>query len=307
MGRLFYGQVDHGAARSTDGAVLHSTLAGLIQRVTITAAALLVASGCHTNGFEKYYSPLPGSETTKNSPWIEHSTAEPKVYTYSEDPKSDNLRAAEDGYIMVGSSSFYGPTKNMTKAQLRDEAKRVGASLVLVHSQYKDTLSGVVPWTVQNPPQVSTFNTTGTLSAYGTGGYSTGTYSGQSTMTSPGGSTTYAIPYSVSRNDVVATFWVRQDPSKIRLGVNTVPLPEDMRTKLQRNTGVVAAAVIRGTPAFNANILRGDVILKIGGENVIDPRGFSEQLTKFEGQTVNIELLRGETTKTIAVTLHRRS
>jgi S1-C subfamily serine protease len=103
---------------------------------------------------------------------------------------------------------------------------------------------------------------------------------------------------------VVATFWVHQDPSKIRLGVNYVPLPDPIRTKLRRNTGVMASGVVRGTPAFNANILRDDVILKIGGEDVIDPQGFAAQLTRFAGQKVNIELLRGDSPKTITVTLN---
>ena len=40
-----------------------------------------------------------------------------------------------------------------------------------------------------------------------------------------------------------------------------------------------------------------DVILKIGGEDVIDPYGFEGQLIKFEGRTVDIELLRGATSR----------
>ena len=112
------------------------------------------------------------------------------------------------------------------------------------------------------------------------------------------------MPYSVSRNDVVATFWVHQDLSKIRLGVQYGPLPDAVRAKLQRNTGVIAVAIIRGTPAFSANILRDDIILKIGGQDVIDPTGFAAQLTKFAGQKVNIELLRGDNPKTVTVTLN---
>ena len=214
-----------------------------------------------------------------------------------------NLRAEENGYLMIGSSSFYGPPATMTKAQLVAEAKKLGAALVLIHSQYKDTISGTVPYTVANPPQVSTVTTSGTVNAYGSGGYTTGNYSGQGTITTPGGTTTYGIPYSVSRNDVVATFWVHQDASKIRLGVTYGPLPDAIRSRLQRNTGVIAVAIVRGTPAFNANILRDDIILKIGGEDVIDPKGFSDQLTKFAGQKVDIELIRGDAPKTLTVTL----
>ena len=270
----------------------------------LSALSLLVLFGCAANGFEKYYSPQPGSEAAQTDPRIEHSTGEPKIYTYSDDPKSDLLRAAENGYLMIGTSSFYGPPATMTRAQLVAEAKKVGASMVLIHSQYKDTISGTVPYTVANPPQISTVNTSGTVNAYGSGGYATGNYSGQSTIMSPGGTSIYNIPYSVSRNDVVATFWVHQNPSTIRLGINYGPLPDALRAKLQRNTGVIALVIIHGTPAFNANILRDDVILKIGGEDVIDPAGFNAQLMKFAGQKVDIELLRGDTPKTVTVTLN---
>jgi hypothetical protein len=149
-----------------------------MRREIIGAFLLLSVAGCAVNGFEKYYSPRPGSETAQTSPFIEHSVGEPKIYTYSDDPKSDNLRAVEDGYLMIGSSSFYGPPATMTKTQLVAEAKKLGASLVLIHSQYKDTISGTVPYTVANPPQVSTVSTSGTVNSYGSGGYATGNYSG---------------------------------------------------------------------------------------------------------------------------------
>lgn len=278
-----------------------------MRHTLIGAIALLAISGCAVNGFEKYYMPDPGSEAVYSNPRFEHYNGEPKIYAYSNDPRSDNLRAEEDGYVQIGISSFYGPPATMTKADLIAQAAHVHAALVLVHSQYKDTVSGAIPWTVQNPPQISTVRSNGTVNSFGPGGYATGTYSGQSTITTPGGFTTYQIPYSVSRNDTVATFWVHQDMSKVSLGVLYGPLPDAVSTKLQRNTGIIVLSVVRGTPAFDANILRGDVILKIAGEDVINPQGFSQQLTDLSGQTVKLQLLRDDIQKTITVTLHHRS
>lgn len=275
---------------------------------TITGAMVVLGlCGCAVNGFEKFYMPLPGSETIHSQPWIEPATGEPEVYAYSNNPQADVLRAEEEGYLQIGTAAFYGPPATMTKAELFAQAERLGAALVLIHSQYKDTISGVVPWSVPNPPQVSTVSSNGTVSSYGSGGYATGTYSGESTITTPGGTTTYAIPYSISRNDMVATFWVRQDVSKVRLGAYVQELPDALREKLQRNTGVVVAFVVRDTPAFDANILRDDVILKIGGEDVIDPQGFKSQVAELQGQTVKIELLRRDTPKVVTVTLRTPS
>jgi hypothetical protein len=267
----------------------------------LMALAIALITGCAPNGFEKFYQPSRLAPNVHLEPF----SGEPVIYTYSENPKADILHAEENGYLQIGIASFYGPDRIMTRDQLVAQAKRVGAAMVLVHSQYKDTLSGVVPYTVANPMQVSTVNTTGTVNANGPGGNVTGSYSGQSTVMTPGGTTTYAMPYSVSRNDTVATFWARQDPRSIRLGVMYASLPDDLRAKLQRNTGVVATGISKGSPAFAANILKGDVILKIGGEDVIDREGFAEQLRRFAGQGVDLSILRGDTTKTIHVTLNQ--
>jgi PDZ domain len=265
----------------------------------LIALAIISLAGCAPNGFQKYYQPAQRPASIRVEPF----SGEPAIYTYSDDPKADARSANENGYVLLGSSSFYGPGNIMTRDQLLAEAKNVGAEMVLVHSKYKDTLSGAVPYTVANPMQVSTVNTTGTVNAYGTGGYATGTYSGQSTIMTPGGTTTHYMPYSISRNDTEATFWARVDPRSIRLGVLYEPLPDALRTRLERNTGVVTTGTIKGSPAFNANILPGDVILKMGGEDVIDSVGFAQQLAKFAGQTVDIDLIRGDHPKTIRVTL----
>src|SRR5690242_211934 len=99
---------------------------GQMKQVIICSTMLLGVAGCAVNGFEKYYSPQPGSETVPNNPRFEHRTGEPQIYSYSNDPKSDNQRALEDGYVLIGHSSFYGPPATMTRAQVIDEAKRVG-------------------------------------------------------------------------------------------------------------------------------------------------------------------------------------
>jgi len=62
--------------------------------------------------------------------------------------------------------------------------------------------------------------------------------------------------------------------------------------------------VIRGTPAFSANVLEGDVIVKINGADVIDPKGFTDQLTRFAGQPVELSIIRGSEPLVIRVTLN---
>lgn len=274
-------------------------------RAIILALPIVLLAGCAANGFEKYYSPSPGSDKIANSPWYEKPPPVPKVYNHSNDPQADAKRLAEDGYMLIGTSSFYGPSKGGRESLAVEQGKKVGAAIVMVKSTYKDTLTGTLPYTVPNPPQVATVNTTGTVNTYGTGGYASGSYSGTSTVTMPGGSTTYNIPYAISRSDIFASYWVARDPAKMRLGVNAVNLPDDVRGRLKRNTGVLAAIVVHGTPAFRANILEGDVLLKINDLDVIDLQGFTDQLTQFAGQTVKLEIMRESDPVSIQVTLNQ--
>jgi hypothetical protein len=82
------------------------------------------------------------------------------------------------------------------------------------------------------------------------------------------------------------------------------PLPDDISGRLQRNTGVSVIVVVRSTPAFRANVLEGDVLLKINGEDIIGVREFEEQGSRFAGQTVDLNIIRGSDPLTIHLTLN---
>lgn len=263
-------------------------------------------TGC-VNGFERYYTAAPNSEKIVSLPEYVKPPPEPRVYAHSEDLKADAKRLYEDGYVLIGTSSFYGPANRTKQSQAVDEGKKVGATVVLVRSTYKDTLSGTVPYTVANPTQYATVNTTGSMNSYGSGGYATGTYNSTSTVAVPGGYSTYNIPYNISRNDFFASYWAKMDPDKMILGARYAPLPDDVRTRLERNTGVFIPIVVRGTPAFRANVLEGDVIVQINAVDVVDPQGFKQQLAQFQGQSVTLGIIRGDKSLTLRVTLNSRS
>jgi C-terminal processing protease CtpA/Prc len=261
-----------------------NSLAGLL-------ATVVLFSGCAANPVDKNYSPGPNSEAVLSSPSYEHATGEAKIYACSDDTKSCKLRAQEQGYEYLGISSFYGAAESSSPEEFINQAKKVGASMVLVQTKFKDSVSGVVP---------NYYND------FSSGGIGAAASSKYSTVSTQGAKMAGDVPYSMTRYDTVATFWVHRDMSRVPLGVVAESLPEDVRARLQRNTGVIAVVVIQGTPAFNAHMLANDVILKIGGEDVIDPQGFDTQLARFQGQAVDVEILRGDTPKTITVTLNQR-
>jgi len=270
-----------------------------MKTIVALGVTLALLTAC-ANGFEKYYRPAPPAALALAAPSLVPPPPKPAVYMHSADMQADGKRLLENGYVFIGESSFYGPATRSNQEQAVTQGKKVGASVVLFKSEYMDTRSGVIPYTVANPAVVSTVNTSGTV--YGNGG--SASYSGTGTVTTPGGYSTYAIPYSVDRNNFYASYWAKRDPNKIHLGMFYRPLDDATRHRLETKIGLQVAIVIRGTPAFNANFLEGDILLKISGRDITDAQSLNAELTQLAGQRVTFDLLRGDQARTIAVTLN---
>lgn len=73
------------------------------------------------------------------------------------------------------------------------------------------------------------------------------------------------------RFDQVAVFFVRST-KKLKFGVAVMDLTPEQRASLDRNSGAVVDIVMENSPAFNANILPGDVILEINGVSVLNAK-----------------------------------
>lgn len=158
-------------------------------------------------------------------------------------------------YRPVGYSSFNGEYEddNDVKAQ----AKRVGATVVLVNSEYTNTQTTTSPLFL---PSSSTTQHSG--SVYGGGVY--GRYSGTSTTY---GRTVVPITTQQMRYDQAAVFFVKST-NKLRVGVFLNNLSDRQRQTLERNTGALIEAVAEESPAFYANLLPGDVLIKVNDSNV---------------------------------------
>jgi hypothetical protein len=99
------------------------------------------------------------------------------------------------------------------------------------------------------------------------------------------------------------TFWIQQKVRLIHFGANVVPVPEAVRAKMLRATGVYVQSVINGTPAAQAGIRFGDVILRISGLEVTDPAFLKDRIEVFAGLPVDVMLLRDGVVRTVNVTL----
>jgi C-terminal processing protease CtpA/Prc len=209
--------------------------------------------------------------------------------------ENDTQTMLEKGYALIGFSSFYAPSGQERKALA--QAEHVHAAMVLVYSNYKDTLSGTMPITT---PTTQTSYTNASASAYGNGGFANAY--GSATTTTYGSETTY-VPYNVSRSNYFATYWVKANLAHIKLGCIVKDLDDEQRRSISSNKGVLVSAVIWGTPAFQSDILKGDIIRKIGGDEVFGVASFQEITLKHAGQSVDVEFVRDSKPQTKTIQL----
>lgn len=257
------------------------------QRALGIVLAALLLFGC-ASGYEKFYQASP-TPITNLAPY-----AGPAQLTYvQDDPRTAVLRMYENGYALIGFSSFVGPAADPDDAV--EQAEKVGAALVAISSKYRNTVSGSMPLTL---PTTTTSHSSGTVTASGTGGSAFGTYSG--TTTTYGTQTTY-IPYSIDRYDQVALYFA---PLQRRgAGVLTMDLSPQEHQQLGTNMGVRIAAVRKGSPAFLADILPGDIVLSIDDLGVYDNASGLAAIARAYGRDAEIKLVRkGQPlTKTVRV------
>lgn len=259
-------------------------------RRLLTFMIALATSACLPNPYAKYYQ---GAPDARLRPGYVAPSGPLQVFS-SNDFNRDMLELNRRGYLLIGQSSFNAGMNAVRESQLRRQADQIGAQVVLIAPRYTNTVSGAIPLSV---PTTSTTTTTATATAVGSGGSATAFGTGTSTTT---GSQTVMMPYSVARADYTALYFSR---FRSRLGMNVVALDDPTRVRLQSNFGVRVLAVVEGSPAFDAEVLPGDILLQIGEDRVSSVDHFSQLLEKYQGRTVELRLDRGgrEVKKTVTL------
>ncbi|MCK9388228.1 MAG: PDZ domain-containing protein [Sulfuritalea sp.] len=253
-------------------------------RKSICLLAAILITGC-ASGYKQFYRPAQGASPEliaslrvappPASPVVERATPS--------DGKAILDAYAKRGYVMIGNSMFNsGRPESETSAIL--QAKDVGADLVLIlDPRYTGSVTSSIPITT---PTSSTSYSTGTATAYGPGGPVTAYGSGTTTTY---GSTTNYVPITINRSDYGAVYFVKQ---RFGLGAFGRDLTDNERQELQTNKGAVVRLVVDGTPAFNADILVGDIITSIDGIDIVNAQAFSELLRDRRGKRIALVVLR---------------
>lgn len=264
--------------------------------VPTLALILLTLSGCEA-GYSQFYRPANGITPDKIAMY--RAAPPPKTPTVDHAPAAGRelVEAYQrHGYVLVGYSSFNSGHRQ-SESDAIGQAEKVQADIVLiVDPHYTGSRTTSVPITT---PTTSTTYTTGTATAVGPGG--TATAYGNATSTTYGTQTNY-VPFMVNRFDYGALYFVKRKP--MVLGVYMRDLDDSERAALQSNKGVFVLLVVHGSPAFNADILRGDIIVSMDGEPATNYAAFQDALFTKRNKPVQLGIVRNGQTITKEVKLN---
>jgi len=244
----------------------------------------LVLAGC-AGGYKEFYKQTQGITPEAVAA---RRVAPPPPMPIVERAKPGDSKAILDaytkrGYIMIGNSMFNSGQRESDDSAVR-QAQDVGADLVLILTpRYTGSVASSIPITT---PTTSTSYSTGTATAYGSGGSVTAYGSGTTTTY---GTTTNYVPITVHRSDYGAIYFVKQ---RFSLGVFSRDLNDEERQELQTNKGATVRLVVDGTPAFDADLLVGDVVTAVDGIAISSAQAFNELLRERRGKLISLFIVR---------------
>jgi len=247
-----------------------------MKKTLVSSILLIIITGC-SNPYTQFYTDYSGGINVLNDPRFIISKGEPRLFGGST-IEQDRQRMLEDGYVLLGASSF-----NAAEGSQRDairQAKKIHADTVIFYQEYRNTQSGSIPITT---PDMQTSSHSGSI--YGSG--MSASYFGSSTTY--GSKTTY-MPYSVDRYNYLATFWIKAKPP--RLGIHFRDLTPKERAIAGTNKGTFIGVVVKNSPAFEADLLPGDIIQKFNEVEIVDGEHFSSMFGRYEGRTIRLEISR---------------
>lgn len=256
-------------------------------RTIFALLTVALLSSCASNPYKDFYADNTKGKDLSTLPVIIPSEKPTLIKGF--DPMEDSKKMTREGYLMLGYSSFHGAYQDTSDAL--DFAEKIKAEIVIVYSKQTGTKSGALPMTM---PTSQTSYSSGNATLYGSNGNTYNAY-GSGTTTTYGTQTNH-IPFSIDQYDQGAQFWIKGKPSIF--GAYAVELTEEKRKEISSNKGVEIAAVVKGSPAFNADFLEGDIIKKINKSDASTTSDFNNLIESNAGKTVEIEIIRsGKTIK----------
>jgi hypothetical protein len=241
------------------------------------------------------------NETLDRQPkWIAARLApspeKPRLIT-SDNIRNDNWDLFERGYIMIGYSKFDGPGTDTYNALA--QARRIGADVVLLQTKFTKSLTETVAVTQWGPSETTDARqTTNVIGARG----NVRTIKTESEVTTSQSPATVYVPQQVDYYEHAATYWRKM--SHPIFGAAVQDLNDAQRRQLETNQGLNVRAVVIDSPAFKADLLKGDILLTMNGQPVPSAQNFYEAIAAQAGKKVDFTVLRGDKRMQRAIALN---
>jgi hypothetical protein len=209
----------------------------------------------------------------------------PAKVMMSSDLDADTEDMTLRGYALVGYAAASGSAIRLDA--IRERSNSLGAEKVLVHTRSTGVDVEYQAVTTYSRGGVGV----GFTNAWGSGTYGSWTASAKTRIAQPGISQTEFVPFSQRRFQTQALFWRKRLPGPF--GMFTAKIPLTLRASLQRNTGAFVFAIEDDSPAFFANILPGDLVIGVDGEEIRAPSELATAASQKASATIVFQLLRG--------------
>lgn len=266
-------------------------------RNILAGVLVLSLAGCATNPYQEYFTDNTRGRDLLASSYIVPPPKEPKIFRGT-DQKEDTQKMLEDGFFLIGFSQFN--SREVSRAYALAFAKKIHAAEVLIYSRYTNTVTEMVPTVTPVTTRIETIHNDGERFREDRDRGRL-TRPSVSTTTITEFDTTY-LPTAVNQYDYYATYWIKGRPPIV--GIRPRNLSTDERQRLGTNKGIVVMAVVTGSPAFKADILKGDIVMKVNGQDILSVQNFYHTIVPpLQGKTAVLTILRnGELlTRTIRV------
>ena len=183
----------------------------------------------------------------------------PELYLGTGDSAADVAALYENDYALLGASRVEHGSN--PRAAL-EQGEELGAALVLVYGHFVPPAGETLELLPLRPRPAA------------------------------GGATAATMPLvsGLGPDDQLATYWGKTRPAI--LGIVSRPLNGDEQARLGREHGIVVESIANGSPAAEAGIAPGDVLVAIDGEPFVDVTAVPALVTSLAGRRVGIDLIR---------------
>lgn len=243
---------------------------GLVRQAKIQAEQTRLQAAIQADPYSHYYTPVQLSPEVLSR--RESNNGELIVEPGGKDVVADSLAMIQSSYVLIGQTSFNASEQCWDIQKAKNLGSRIQADKALYYRIYTDTETG------QHSYLEPTKQTTQT---YVKGlGYVDSTTTQNNVMTSS---------YSVRNFDITVTYWAKYRPV---LGVLCEDLTPEQCRLIGSNKGASVKIICKRSPAFDADILPGDIITNVNGRPVATMEDLTQIINSSTGQKIRIEIVR---------------